>query len=67
VGNNRKVNLVSNNNPQASQLRGQSKNRWWNCVQTDINNCKITNWKERSKNRADWKKSIKEAKIHIGL
>jgi hypothetical protein len=22
-------------------------NRWWNCAQTDINTCKIKNWKER--------------------
>jgi hypothetical protein len=28
---------------------------------------KITNWKERSKTRADWEKSIKEAKARIGL
>jgi len=33
----------------------------------DINKCKIKNWKERSKNKADWKKSIKEAKVRIGL
>jgi len=26
---------------------------------------KITNRKERSKNTADWEKSIKESKIHI--
>jgi hypothetical protein len=25
------------------------------------------NWKERSENRADWEKSIKEAKVLIGL
>ena len=34
----------------------------WNvgtlCVQTDINRCKIANRKERSKNGADWEKSI---------
>jgi hypothetical protein len=33
----------------------------------DINKCKITNWKGRSKNRAEWKKSIKEAKVRFGL
>ena len=44
----RKVSLVfSNNNLQGSGLRGRPKNRWWDCVQTDINKCKITNWKER--------------------
>ena len=38
----------------------------WNCVQTDINMSKITNWKDRSKSRGDWKKSIKEAKACFG-
>jgi hypothetical protein len=36
-------------------------------LQTDINKCKITNWKKRSKSRADWEKSTKEAKVSIGL
>jgi len=45
----RKVSQVFNNNPQGHRLRGRPKNRWWNCVQTDINRCKIENWKERSK------------------
>ena len=30
-----------NNNPQGSRLRGRPKNRWWNCVQTDINIAKL--------------------------
>jgi len=44
-----------------------TKNRWWNCVQTDKNKCKIINWEEKSKNRADWEKVIKEVKAHSGL
>jgi hypothetical protein len=36
-------------------------------VQTDINRCKIKNWKERSKNRADLEKSVEEEKVCIGL
>ena len=56
----RKVSQVFNNNPEVSRLRGRPKNRWLNCVQTDINNCRITNWNERSKNRADWEKCVKE-------
>ena len=43
------VSQVLNNIHQRSGLRGRLKNRW-NCVQTDINKCKITNWKKRSKN-----------------
>jgi len=27
----------------------ETKNRWWNCVQTDINRCKITNCREVKK------------------
>jgi hypothetical protein len=63
----RRVFHVFKDNPQESQLRGRPKNRWWNCLQADISKCKITNWKERSKNRADWEKPIKEAKVSIGL
>ena len=49
------------------QAVGKTKNRWWNCVQSDINKCKITNWKGRSINRTDLEKSIKEAKVRTGL
>jgi hypothetical protein len=38
---NRKVSKVFNNNPQGRQLIGPPKNRWLNCVHTDINKCKI--------------------------
>jgi hypothetical protein len=33
----------------------------------DIRKCKIRNWEQRSKNREDWMRSVKEAKAHIGL
>jgi len=45
----RKVTKVLNNSPQGSWLQGWPKSRWWNCVQTDINKCKITKRKERSR------------------
>jgi hypothetical protein len=37
MDNKRKASQIFKNNPQGSQLRGRPKNRWWNCVQTDIN------------------------------
>ena len=43
----RKVSQVFDNNLTGSQLRGRTKNRWWNRLLTDTNICKITNWKER--------------------
>ena len=36
-------------------------------VKTDINRPKIKYWVKGSEYRADWQKSIKEAKIRIGL
>ena len=36
----RKLSQVFNNNPQGSRLRERPKDRWWKCVQTDINKCK---------------------------
>jgi len=53
MNSNRKICQVFNNNPQGSRLKGRWKDRWWNCVETDVNECKMTNWKERSKNIAD--------------
>ena len=43
--------------------------QWNNVQQNDkmINKCNITNSKDRSKNRADWEKSIKVVKVCIGL
>jgi hypothetical protein len=60
---------VFNNNPQGSRLRGRPKNRWWKCVQRDNSKFNITNGKKRKKKktRANWEKSIKEEKVHIGL
>jgi hypothetical protein len=53
-------------NPQGSRLRGQPKNRWWNCVQTDINNCKITNLKERSKTELNGRRPLKRRRSALG-
>ena len=63
----REVSQVFNNNRQGSRLRGRPESRWWNWVQTDVDECKITDWKERSLNRADWEVSGKEAKGRNGL
>ena len=53
----RKLVKVFDNNPQGRRLRERPKNRWWKCVQTDINICKFKKWKWRSKNKADREKS----------
>jgi hypothetical protein len=67
MDNKRKVCQVFYNNPQGSRLNGRPKSGWWNYVQTVINKFKIKNWKDMSRNRADWENSIKEASVRIGL
>jgi hypothetical protein len=41
-------------------IKRRPRNRWWNCVQTDMNKCKITNEKGEDKNTADWEKTVKK-------
>ena len=62
-----RVSQVINDNPQGNQLRGRPKNRWGICVQMNINRREIKILKERSKDRVDWAKSIKEVKFRTGL
>jgi hypothetical protein len=61
------VSQAFNSNRQGSRLGGRSPNRWWNCVQTDINIAKLHFGKTGKKNRADWEKYIEEVRVSIGL
>ena len=65
MDNNRKVNQVFNNNPHSSRLRGCPKNNGGTVYKHILINVKLQI--QELKNRADWEKSIKEVKVHIGL
>jgi hypothetical protein len=67
MDNKRMVYQVFANQPQGSRPRGRPKSRWWDSAYGDIRKYKIRNWEQRSKNREDRMRSIKEAKAHIGL
>jgi hypothetical protein len=62
----RKVSPVFKNKPQGSRLRGRPETDG-GIMYTNINRRKITNWEKGVKNKADWKKSIKDAKVRMGL
>jgi len=47
----RNITDVFNNNPQGRRLKKTTKYRWWKCVQTDFNKCKIKNWEEKYKKK----------------
>jgi hypothetical protein len=67
MDNKRMVYQVFANQPQGSRPRGRPKFRWSDCVYGDITQCKIRNWEQRSKNREEWMRSVKEPKAHFGL
>ena len=52
---------IFNNQLEGNRLRVRHRNHWCNCVQADLNKCKLFDWKKRSTDRDGWKKSIEEA------
>jgi hypothetical protein len=61
------VSQVFNNNPQGSRPRGRPRNRWWNVYKQILRSVNLTTGKKGKKNRVDWERAIKEAKVRIGL
>jgi hypothetical protein len=66
VGSKRK-NQVFNNDPQGSRLRGRPKTGGGTVYKQLLINGKLRVGKRDKKNRADWEKSIKEAKVRTGM
>ena len=62
-----KQNQVFNIIPKGSWLGDDVNTDGGIFVQTGINKFKITNLKQKSKNRADWEKSIKEEKVRTEM
>ena len=53
--------------PALTRSLGRPKNRWEDDVKSDITRMKITNWKDRSRNRTKWKKLVAKAKTSLKL
>jgi hypothetical protein len=41
--------------------------RWLEDVERDLKKMKVKGWKEKMKNRVQWRLVVKEAKAHPGL
>jgi hypothetical protein len=52
---------VSDNNSQRSRPR----NRWWHCVQADINRRKIKNWKEKQKTELTGRSPVRGRRLAL--
>ena len=53
--------------PVLTKSLGRPKNRWEDDVQSDITRMKITNWKDRIRDRTKWKTRAEEAKTSLKL
>jgi hypothetical protein len=63
----RKGKKIFNSHSEDVRTRGRPRSRWWDCVCTDIKKERIMRWRETPRNSKEWKKTIQEAKVHLGL
>ena len=61
----RKISKIFNDHPQRCRLFRTIKKQLGGIVYKQLG--KVTSWKERSNKRADWRKSVKEARVRTGL
>jgi hypothetical protein len=47
--------------------KGRAAIRWLNDVESDLKKFKVKGWKEKMRNREQWRLVVEEAKAHPGL
>jgi hypothetical protein len=51
----------------SKRRKGRHKMRWVDDVASDLKKMKVKEWKEKLRNREQWRLVVKEAKAHPGL
>jgi hypothetical protein len=50
----------------SKRRKGRPRMRWLEEVENDLKRMKVKEWKEKMRNREEWKLVVKEAKAHQG-
>jgi hypothetical protein len=53
--------------PYATRLKGRARVRWEGDVRNGLRKMGVTNWKQRTQERKQWKEIIEQAKTHKEL
>jgi hypothetical protein len=51
----------------SKRSKGRSTMRWLDNVESDLKKMKVKGWKEKTRNREQWRLIVEEAKAHPGL
>jgi hypothetical protein len=51
----------------SKRRKGRPRMRWLDDVESDLKEMKVKGWKEKMRNRKQWRLVVKEAEAHPGL
>jgi hypothetical protein len=53
--------------PHSKRRKGRPRMRWLDDVESDLKKMKVKGWKEKMRNREQWRLVVEEDKVHTGL
>ena len=65
--NERVAKTIHKRKPYATRLKGRPRVRWEDDVRNDLMKIGVTNWKQRTQERKQWKEIIEQTKTHKEL
>jgi hypothetical protein len=51
----------------SKRIKGSPRKRWLDDVESDLKKMKVKRWKEKMRNREQWRLVVEEAKAHPAL